>query len=739
LHARLDWATLLHNALNTPQNHSQPAFKSAVYDAITSIESPCNIIFDSPLPVPPRAGRPPPRQKHTSARQHSTPSFLYIKSSALGHTNEPDELYLLLRCPQCLRTTFTTLQGLLNHARIAHHLEWGTHEECVRACAVIEPDIDTSTGVEVGLGPAGILPGLRSIFQMAVDEMLNLDDHITKMLGLHEDTPALAPFLGKSPIRRGIKVYGLDDITDDMSHQRRLPLRPRNTRHILEWEQELQANSVSDRVISPPVVSHSSTSNTTFLDSTRSRFHFNTRIVVTDRSLWIPPDCREEPYEDHTHKWMVSVHSPSYAFDLTTILKSITVTPAHGLSSAEAPPYVVVGTAKYPFLARISLLFNGIGCGTESPISNAQRVVLEHWVELDPLKTTTPVNGEEQTIDVELDKRTVIGSVQTPLGSKVLWDSKVTKTELPASVNKVNEGEDVAPEYIQMLNLLLPSFPMTKESRTGRPTDVPYKLAQTHAQFQSLNLGRRKAIEWRRAGALQNAYVKAISGYNHDRFPSLTTGDIYSWLADNGHFLRQSTSLAQKSHPTTSSDSQKVQHCPVCGLTADAHSLRSDAADNPFQWDMRCFRKTREFPLIDSKDVITTQISSPVYRAEMSQPQLRSLLQASDPSTIQAVQAMVENLTIPMLYRPLNDTRVMTETEMAPYALLGLTMQLFVRTLVQGGLEMLHRDMEFASSIDDKTRRQGGDARRIGMLTPAHIFDGIMARKDVISKSLERV
>ncbi len=314
IHARLDWATLLHNALNEPKNHPHPALKSAAYDAITSIESPCNIIFDSPLPVPLqpdiRVGRPPPRQKHTSARQHSTPSFLYIKSSALGHPNEPDELYLL-RCPQCLRTTFTTLQGLLNHARIAHHLEWGTHEECARACAVVEPDIDTSTGVEVGLGPAGILPGLRSIFQMAVgpkpnqpaDEMLNLvslqPDHITKMLGLHEDTPALAPFLGKSPIRRGIKVYGQDDITDvdglqfsDMSHQRRLPLRPRNTRHILEWEQELQVNSVSDHAISQentPVVSHSSTSTTTFLDATRSRFHFNTRTVVTDRSLWIPP------------------------------------------------------------------------------------------------------------------------------------------------------------------------------------------------------------------------------------------------------------------------------------------------------------------------------------------------------------------------------------------------------------------------------------------------------------------
>ena len=300
IHARLDWARLLQNALHNPQSTPDPAFIAAAHDALAAIESPCNLIFDHPLPVPPRADlrstRPAPRQKHINPR----PTFLYITSSALGPAKDPDELYLL-RCPQCLRTAFTTLQGLLNHARIVHHLEWGTHEECVRACAVLDPDLDTSAGVQVGLGPAGILPGLRSIFQMAVgpqtnspsDQVFNdQSDRVTKMLGLHQDTPALAPFLGKNPVRRGIKVYGQDDIIDvdglqpsDVTHHR-LPLPSRNAQRIHEWEQELQVNDSQENM---PVVSHPSTSATVLPDSTRSRFHFNTRIVVTDRSFWIPP------------------------------------------------------------------------------------------------------------------------------------------------------------------------------------------------------------------------------------------------------------------------------------------------------------------------------------------------------------------------------------------------------------------------------------------------------------------
>jgi hypothetical protein len=129
-----------------------------------------------------------------------------------------------------LRISFSSLQGLLNHARLAHNLEWGTHDECIRACAVPGNGTEVEGGVEVGLGPMGVLPGLRTIFQMAVGAHENLQGesiiiasnsqspsmapHLTQTLGLHEDSTTLAPYLGKQALRREIRVWDEDKHVD---------------------------------------------------------------------------------------------------------------------------------------------------------------------------------------------------------------------------------------------------------------------------------------------------------------------------------------------------------------------------------------------------------------------------------------------------------------------------------------------------------------------------------------------
>jgi hypothetical protein len=46
------------------------------------------------------------------------------------------------------------------------------------------------------------------------------------------------------------------------------------------------------------------------------------------------------------------------------------------------PPYVVVGLASQPFLARIDLIFNGLDDGTSSSDSKGQPFSLEHWVDV---------------------------------------------------------------------------------------------------------------------------------------------------------------------------------------------------------------------------------------------------------------------------------------------------------------------------------------------------------------------
>ena len=377
LESRITWALILQETLRkgvssqahgvfssalllfAGSNDSTTSFENAAFDTLSAIEAPLDILFTredlkaEKTSTPPRrkALRPPPRQK--SAVKNSGANFLYINSGDLHPPYGENHVHTyLLRCPQCLRTTFTSLQGLLNHARLCHRLEWGTHDECVRACAVRDPNLDTALGIEVGLGPNGLLPGLRSLFKMAVGAHLPTPEsepgsnhaepamqplataiHLVRTLGLHEDTPALAPFLGKQAMRRGIKVWNEEEEVDIDGLERHelqairhfgqngkgaLDLGLHGHKHGNGWRMqyshrnkfssshnslELDKSMDLARGIDSELFSERSQTDSAFLDEPNmsttpdSRFHFMARIVVVDRSLWIPPGSQlQHPY-----------------------------------------------------------------------------------------------------------------------------------------------------------------------------------------------------------------------------------------------------------------------------------------------------------------------------------------------------------------------------------------------------------------------------------------------------------
>ena len=294
--------------------------------SITESFSEC-ILAREPRGPPSQCIRPP---RKSNLPVTKTKSFLYIRSSALAlGTHGRDDLYRL-QCPECLRISFSSLQGLLNHARLAHSLEWGTHDECIRACAVPGNETEVEGGVEVGLGPTGVLPGLRTIFQMAVGAQENIQGdsiiiasnsqspsmapHLTQTLGLHEDSATLAPYLGKQALRREIRVWDEDkhvdietltqpDVQVDQKPKYRwkMPFTQRNSvasesDSNLEFfgdgsqtspQSEMSAESQPIPGVSPrPTIP---TNNSQKLPSNQSRFYFGTRIIITDRSLWVPP------------------------------------------------------------------------------------------------------------------------------------------------------------------------------------------------------------------------------------------------------------------------------------------------------------------------------------------------------------------------------------------------------------------------------------------------------------------
>lgn len=293
--------------------------------SITESSSEC-ILAPEPR-APPSQYIRPPRKSNLSITK--TKSFLYIRSSALAiGTQGRDDIYRL-QCPECLRISFSSLQGLLNHARLAHNLEWGTHDECIRACAVPGNETEVEGGVEVGLGPTGVLPGLRTIFQMAVGAQENLQresiiasnsqspfmaPHLTQTLGLHEDSATLAPYLGKQALRREIRVWDEDkhvdietltqpDVQLDQKPKYRwkMPFTQRNSvTSELESYMELfgdgsQTSPRSKMSTEPQPIPEISPKPTIpkfdsqKLPSNQSRFYFGTRIIITDRSLWISP------------------------------------------------------------------------------------------------------------------------------------------------------------------------------------------------------------------------------------------------------------------------------------------------------------------------------------------------------------------------------------------------------------------------------------------------------------------
>lgn len=345
-------------------------------DALSAIEAGTEFLFNRDIPAPPHSPRPvakvpraPPKPKFINSRNPG--SFLYIRASGLGSSAAEEDGQMhdyFLRCPVCDRSAFTSLQGLLNHGRITHKLEWGTHDACVRACAVLDPDMDTSKGIQVNSGNGGILPGLRSLFQMAVGsqqppsaESVPLQPwengdgvaeesrdaqggaHLARTLGLHKDTPALAPFLGKQAIRKGIKVSGDEnDVVDidgfdengavavteaiDIGPSQggpkrawRMPFAQRNVREAtpdVEVSNALQLTLVSKKASPDTSIGNANTSEASTVSMVAdevattvpsvtsdrtiaiapgvaseagSRFLFTTRVIIADRSLWVPP------------------------------------------------------------------------------------------------------------------------------------------------------------------------------------------------------------------------------------------------------------------------------------------------------------------------------------------------------------------------------------------------------------------------------------------------------------------
>ncbi|KAJ7578526.1 hypothetical protein C8J56DRAFT_1059991 [Mycena floridula] len=784
LEARIAWAELLQETLlkslplPTVPPVTETAFKDAALQALSAIDAPLDCIFvdetallvQQALLPPRRMTRLPPKEK-PKTRSQNAKKFLYLRSSDPSESQQ----FFILRCPHCPKTDFVNIQGLYNHARIAHNIEWGNHEACVRVCAFPHPPgepLDLETGVEVGGSP---LPGVPTLFQRAVENLnsqLDGSNHLSRTLGLHSESAALAPFLGKAPTRREIRVLEQENVDilglgDERSAARphwRMPYAHRNT------PKDILTQTTFERAARDPAGPSGAVTGT--------RFHFAARVIITDRSKFIPRNSRVYPNLHHTHQWMISVESPSYSHDITTILTRLEVSSLSDPFAvvpplcATEPPFVVVGTSDKPFISRITLFFNpATGAAATATLEDAQIVMLEHWVELHPGEVSKHVSiGEQQIVDLELDRATVIGPKITgylPINSRKHWE-----TEDP--MDSLGQPEDMTAfanlDYSALLSKLLPQFPMTlKDAKAGRAATLPYRMVATPAQLRSLPMGRRKAIEWGRAIAVCQAYEQVrLASPRKAEMLLLTPGDVYCWLEDEGHFVR--TSIGVRTSVEPKDKVSEDTFCSVCGLSLSLHpgvdpkkilATLKAAQANPgpsFQCEIvpKAFQVVK-MPVVDIRTLLPTQqphhydttlanwrpihmvLASPI--TDVWSP--KEIVQAVDPILASAVQRLVDRLKLPTFKTPssksrfpvdaLGDSPARIEKRVAPAALLAVATQSFLRVLIAGGLEISKRDKELASnaalystSTSSRSRRtpRGGKLRA---LTPMHILAGVVA------------
>ncbi|KAH7340725.1 hypothetical protein B0J17DRAFT_715912 [Rhizoctonia solani] len=624
IEARIAWAEQLKRALIKGQGKQVTLdpiqAKRQAIESFRALHSPLDL---GPHTSHPRGSSLFASEPTTPYPPSSTPSkYLYLVPQSSDHT------LLLLSCPHPSCPTphpSATLQGLLNHARIAHgpSYAYASHDQFLRSPgvstlidAIQEPEKYArivSEGVHVKLGG---VRGLRELFEGAVGGA---------GLGLSADTGELAKLLGRKVRKGEIRVFGQDEVVDVESvdepvenerWKRYGVWAPRRERRVAPAGGDEEDELVQDpSTAAAPQRAHTQAPAAQHA-SGASRFHIKKRVVISD---WSRALRRSSVQADGpTHRWMVRLTAPSYSDHITTFLSAIRVQCAsvppvfEDTITCSLPPFAISRLSKQPFLARITLVFVD---------ENTKDVVITHWVDLDPVRSGSITLGAEQIFDVELNRNAQLLPTDTSadhVSNSVLWSQDrgesdsisntqgpvnelVVKHEPPAENylstedivdERVLVEEDLEPIHdrlVPILGKLRARLPLTMEdtARVGHAPQVPYMLFDSRDELVDAVHGRRKAIEmcYTRAmlGMLKTEYTSFDADLDPNLVESLTTARLYAHLLSEKVFPRpelyiasikveEATPVPEEPAPSTS---ERTQYCGACGLDISRHPSTS--------------------------------------------------------------------------------------------------------------------------------------------------------------------
>ncbi|CAE6520990.1 unnamed protein product [Rhizoctonia solani] len=621
IEARIAWAEQLKKALikgNCPGQGKQvtPDPVEAKRQAIESFRA-----LHAPLDLDPHTSHPRGSSllasEPTTPCPSSTPSkYLYLVPQSSDHT------LLLLSCPHPSCPTphpSATLQGLLNHARIAHgpSYAYASHDDFLRspgASTLIDAIQDpekyariVNEGVQVRVGG---VRGLRELFEGAVE---------SAGLGLSADTGELARLLGRKGRKGEIRAFGQGDIVDIESvdeptgteRKRYGVLAPRRRRREAQTESAGEELNRETTASLAPEKAHAEAPTVQHAPNA-SRFHIKKRVVLSDWSRSLRKSSIQEG--GPTHRWMIRLTAPSYSDHITTFLSAVRVqcasVPAvfEDTITCSSPPFAISRLSKQPFLARVILVFAD---------ANTKDIVITHWIDLDPVRSGSTTLGAEQIFDVELNKNAQLLPADTSadnVSNSILWSQDrgesdrssdtqeptsevIVKSEPPAEISlsteeivdeKVPVDQDPEPIHdrlIPILSKLRARLPLTMEdaARVGHTPQVPYMLFDSREELLDAVHGRRKATEICYTRAMLRMLKADYTAYDADLEPilvdSLTVARLYAHLLAENIFPRPKLHVAcvkvEENTPVpdeqVQSTSEAARYCGACGLDISRH------------------------------------------------------------------------------------------------------------------------------------------------------------------------
>ncbi|KAJ1660026.1 hypothetical protein IWQ61_000992 [Dispira simplex] len=319
-----------------------------------------------------------------------------------------------------------------------------------------------------------------------------------------------------------------------------------------------------------------------------SRFYIAKRILVGNVSKYIPVAQRPNEYRDSNYKWMVYITTPRGNDHLSTFVEKIKVFlhPSYrpqDVVELTGPKFQLTRYGWGEFPLRLRLYF-------VDPRNKPIDII--HQLQLDKTHCGEQVPGHEQIIDLELDRNTRFIPSRKPIrhdnkspGNTMddleNYSLQSTDDDVPfesAVVTPIVDPSGVPWAALPWLWVASDWYPIVlgADARSRWESDylkLPYSTASDETIFNTWSVGKRQAVEWRRARCIReflqklawhphmwkkrfNKYVVLHRGSHTDEMAKSTD------QAESGQ-LAKTEEAAQKNTPSVADQPPSTQTKPI--------------------------------------------------------------------------------------------------------------------------------------------------------------------------------